>query len=423
MNFLNNEKGVSEVVGALLVFLILVVILGTIQVQEVPKWNKELERQNFDTVSAEFINLKSDLEDVSSQFVPKTSALHMGVKYPERFMLRNPGPAYGTLSTYPLNITVNYTLSDFKGQEFPENKSFQSNGIEYEFNGLSQLPKLVYEHGLMISDFGKANLSNDKAQSLIQNGGIFIPIVNRNSKSFSSIETESLNIEPLLDIIEAYFSDSNNTYHRNISKLNITMETKYPNRWSELLKESVPSNDTNINVSVNGKIIYINLSNNASTGKYLYYPKNVTSTGEAIFSGMIKYSYPPNEGTIIINRGGLPFTNIKPDMLNYPNIRGINITESTTSSSQNRKWDIKAYVDNSSKGQIYADLTAVTENIWMYNVNPDSYNSTTQTATWSNLTIPNTQQHQTIVATFWAKNGDMQYYTQAVFYKTGNKWE
>jgi len=167
MNFLNNEKGVSEVVGALLIFLILVVILGVIQVQEVPKWNKELERQNFDTVSAEFINLKSDLEDVSSQFVPKTSALHMGVKYPERFMLRNPGPAYGTLSTYPLNITVNYTLSNFSGTEITENMSFQSKGIEYELNGLSQLPKIVYEHGIILRDFGKNNSPEDLSQPLL----------------------------------------------------------------------------------------------------------------------------------------------------------------------------------------------------------------------------------------------------------------
>lgn len=70
MNFLNNDKGVSEVIGALLIFLILVVVLGSIQVYEVPKWNKELEMQNFDTVSADFIDMKSDLEDVSSQFVP-----------------------------------------------------------------------------------------------------------------------------------------------------------------------------------------------------------------------------------------------------------------------------------------------------------------------------------------------------------------
>jgi hypothetical protein len=182
--------------------------------------------------------------------------------------------------------------------------------------------------------------------------------------------------------------------------------------------------DPNINVSINitGKKIFINLSKTAPTGKYLYYPIN-TLTGEAIYSGMILYSYPPNQGTIIINRGGLPFTNIEPSMLNYPDIRRISITSNDSPPpSSIEQWDIKAEVYNASESQIHADLTAITENIWEYDVKP-VYNSNTHIAKWSSLVIPNTQQHQTLVATFWANKDEMQYYTQAVFYKSGTGWK
>ncbi|MCZ7362431.1 MAG: hypothetical protein O8C58_03710, partial [Candidatus Methanoperedens sp.] len=65
MKLFDNEKGVSEVVGAMLVLLIMVLFLGTMQAYEVPRWNKELEKQEFDLVYSDFLNFKSNLEDAS----------------------------------------------------------------------------------------------------------------------------------------------------------------------------------------------------------------------------------------------------------------------------------------------------------------------------------------------------------------------
>jgi len=455
MNFLNNDKGISEIIGALLVFLILVVVLGSIQVYEVPKWNKELERQNFDIVTAEFIEMKSDLEDVSSQFVPRTSALHMGVKYPERFMLRNPGPAYGTLSTYPLNITVNITLSDYSGGNITYNETkYTSNGIEYKLNGLSNFPKLVYEHGLIITDFDRANLT-DTTQSLLIGDEIFIPIVNGSSITLSSAQTESLNLKPLEMSV---FNTTNSTtgVEFNITRINITMDTKYNKTWNETF------NDTNVRVE--GNKIKISIPGSISSSrKYFVYPTEVPYQ-DSMYFGMLKFTSNPNalkglkgekgdtgtgsgtgtdgedgancydsigdynnDGTAnsqdcldFIQNSAIfpPFTNIDPSMSNYPNIRGISIIKNTTISSSNPNWDITAMVYNVSKSQIYADLTDVTENIWMFKVNPDSYNS--NVAKWLNLSIPNSQNHETITAIFWARNGTMQYFKQAVFYKKNN---
>lgn len=418
MKFFDDEKAVSEIVGAMMILLIVVLYIGTLQAYEVPKWNKELERQNYDMVSAEFIDMKSDLEDVSSRFIPKTSALHMGVKYPERFMLRNPGPAYGTLSTYPLNITINITLSDPSGVNITYNETkFISSGIEYKLNGLSNFPKLVYEHGLIIKDFGGVGLT-DTSQSILIKGrnDFFIPIMNVSSISLSSVETESLNLNPYEMLI---FNTTNRTtgVEFNIKRINITMETKYNKTWNEIF------NDTRVHVEGNKINISIFVPPSSSK-KYFVYPNTkVIFTGETIYTGLLKYSSQNIGDTYIINQyedggGSLPFTNIKPSMLNYPNIAGIILTKNSTTS----KWDLSATVNNASATEIYADLTAITDNIWMYDVNPTNYNSNTHSASWYNLTIPNNQQHETIVATLWAKNGTMQYYTQAIFYKSGGGW-
>ena len=67
MKFFKDEKAVSEVVGAMMILLILVLYLGIMQTRQVPEWNEELENQQFDTVYDDFVTMRSNLEDVSAK--------------------------------------------------------------------------------------------------------------------------------------------------------------------------------------------------------------------------------------------------------------------------------------------------------------------------------------------------------------------
>lgn len=217
-----NENGVSEVVGAMLILLILVVYLGIIQAYEVPRWNKELEKQEFDRVYSDFLDFRSNLEDVSMKSFPKTSSMHMGVRYPERFMLRNPGQgSYGIITTYPLNISISY--SGIK-------KNFTSMGIVYEMKGLSQFPKLVYENGIVIKDYGYWGFSDDE-NHIITNDSIFVPLL-LGIEPASSIEMKTVNIFP---IPQKYYSSS------SFSSMDLTIETRYPEIWANMSNASRPS--------------------------------------------------------------------------------------------------------------------------------------------------------------------------------------
>ncbi len=232
MSLFDNEDGISEVVGALMVFLILIVYLGTIQAYDVPEWNKDIEKQHFDGVYDDFINLRSDIEDVAIQNVPKKGSIDMGVLYPERFMLQNPGQgAYGSITTYPVNINISYSRAT--GPVLWKN--ITSQGLIYQLNGISNLPKLVYENGIIIKDYQTANISMDDNQSLFTEDNVFIPVISAVSDSSSSIDTKTIEIEP--------FPDTANSRVR-FETINITVETRYPEVWEKLNRGSKPSGST-----------------------------------------------------------------------------------------------------------------------------------------------------------------------------------
>jgi hypothetical protein len=416
MNFQDNEKGVSEVIGALLIFLILVFVLGSIQVYEVPKWNKELEIQQFDKIHNDFLNLRSDIEEVFTTNIPKTSSLSLGVRYPERFLLYNPGiGADGTLTFEPVNVTLIIgSNSSIK---------YTSTRIRYSMNGISNQPKLVYEHGLVINDFGNVQL-NEGDQGLISGNDIFVPILFSQEQSVAGIIPQSFDIMPLSS---NYYGNFYNNYSTgNTTIVNITLETQYPDLWRNLA-----NNIPGVNVTGTGSAGKINIIKNVTA---LMYP---TITSGGIYSGMITTEFPAGfssiQNSINSSQGPPgptgpsgpmgppgpinmpPFTNINISQPYYPYIQGISIT------SNGSNYDINANVYNaSSTSQIHADLTDITTNYTMFDVNPNYYSS--NIAKWYNISIPSPPIHDVIVGTFWVRNNSnsMQFYTQAVFYYPNN---
>ena len=282
MKLRNNENGVSEIVGAMLILLILVVYLGVMQTYELPKWNKELEKQGFDLAYKDFLDLRSDIEDSSISNIPVTSSMHTGVRYPERFMLSNPGQgAYGVINTYPLRITISYNSN---GTNIPP-INYTSLGIVYEMKGISDFPRLVYEHGIIIKEFGSANYSDDE-NHIAKDNGIYIPIL-KGFEPLSSTEVETFNILPITD------SDIINA----TSSINVTFETRYPEIWYNMLNKSIPVgsdityNNTEIRITnIFSPDIFVGFSRNLSL------PNTSSISENNIYSGTIKFA---DDNTIV----------------------------------------------------------------------------------------------------------------------------
>lgn len=270
MKLLNNERGVSEIVGAMFILLILVLYLGVMQTYELPQWNKELEKQGFDLAYKDFLDLRSDIEDSSIKNMPVTSSMHTGVRYPERFMLRNPGQgAYGVINTYPLRINISYNSN---GTDINEN--YTSLGFVYEMKGISEFPRIIYEHGMVIQDF-RSWINSDDVNHLATENGIFIPYLTGLDQLYST-DSETFNILPVTQYL---FTDG-------ISKMNVTLETKYPGVWANMSPVSRPAGSQyNVN---NGEIRITNIS--GFNLRNLSLPITSSLSEGSIFSGMIRFT-------------------------------------------------------------------------------------------------------------------------------------
>jgi hypothetical protein len=358
--------------------------------------------------------LKSDIENVALLETPKSSNIHLGVKYPDRMIFSNPGPGVaGMLTTDDdMTIRIDYTVNVSR---IPKHyKTYNSSRIIYEAYGTINSPKLVYEHGILIRDWGTANITTDE-QSLIVEDNIYIPVVNGSSSSTSSMETESLDIKPY----------TQTSIHPKIKYVNITMDTNYPDIWRELLKD-VNTSYTTAYVSTNKIII------NSSVTQHIVFPTGQPTT-EALYAGMITF------GTSIVPEEVPPgYTNIDPTKPNWPCIMNISI-EAVKKNGDNKITHsiINATVKNvTSLYDIHADLSDLTKNPLQYDVQPDSSspNSTTEDSWYLpnenevgwDVVHPEYNTSDVVAVTFWVVNteNNMQFYTTRVFVpKNNNKWE
>ena len=272
-NFRSDTEAASEVIGVVLIIAISVTMLTIFQASVVPYWNKQVEAAELKVTHDDMMFLPSYIEDVAIHETPKTCTVQLGAQYPDRMIFRNPGPgAFGTLTVEeaPAPITVRYNDST------NHTEPYNSTRITYEMSGTINSPKLVYEHGVIITDWGTVNLTTDN-QTLIVNDNIYIPIVHGSSSSKSAIGTESIAIEPYeyLDTLG------------DIENVTVTLDTDYPEVWWGLLGDYIDQGM--VSISNQTKKIYI-----TTDVRYLKLP-NQTASGP-LHAGMISCSVEDPDG-------------------------------------------------------------------------------------------------------------------------------
>ena len=292
-----EERGVSVVIGAMLMFLIVAAMWGTIQAYHVPNWNTDVEYEHLNVVHDDMITFKSDVEDVALSGAPKTSDIRMGVRYPNRMFLANPGAGVaGALTSDNVAISIEYTIEG----DPTITQSYESNRILYEVQGTIDSPKLVYEHGVIIRDYGNASATTDE-QSLIVGDEIYIPVLTGNLTASSSMETESIAIKPL--------SQSNTVTGTNWAR--ITLYTSYPEVWEQLLAGTSTANTT---VQVDLGQSQIVITSNAT--EQISFPTGEV-TADALYAGMIKFSTTSASESAFIIGGGTGLNTLDKNSVSY----------------------------------------------------------------------------------------------------------
>jgi len=185
LNFDSDERGVSEVIGAILVFGILVVLLGIIQTQAIPAANQQAEFNHNQEVQSDLVGFNEATSDVASEGEPKSIKIQMGTSYPTRLFFVNPPQPRGeirmagdeSVSIYNVNATDKNTRKYIGGSM----EDLSTRRLEYDptYNEYQNAPVTVLEYGAVYRDFEDATIIDDESE-LVRGNTISLTLLNGN---------------------------------------------------------------------------------------------------------------------------------------------------------------------------------------------------------------------------------------------------
>ena len=179
LNFNSDERGVSEVIGAILVFGILVTLLGIIQTQAIPAANEQVEFNHNQEVQSDLTQLQESVSQVVRDGDRQSVSVSLGTTYPTRLFFFNPPNPSGAIRSTDAQtaeiVAQGGNLESPEGQvnERIQNPSAPGNPFELSF----ELRSLVYEPNYneyrnppsVVSEYGIMYLSSRDSPVVIEN--------------------------------------------------------------------------------------------------------------------------------------------------------------------------------------------------------------------------------------------------------------
>ena len=164
--FRDDKRGVSALVGAVLLLGILVIALASYQAIIVPQQNAQTEFDHNQQVEDEMVEFRNALLEARLDNRERAPSVKLGTRYQSRTLAVNPPPATGTLQSTGQNnnnISVNGTSADEDPIDFnlTGNQFFEYTPSYSEYRDAGTIR---YENTLVYHDFGSDNvtLSNQR---------------------------------------------------------------------------------------------------------------------------------------------------------------------------------------------------------------------------------------------------------------------
>ena len=236
----SDDRGVSEVVGAILVFGLLVTLLGIIQAQAVPAQNQEVEFNHNQEVQGDLIRFQQTTSDVAADGNERSVAFKSGTGYPSRLLFFNPPRVQGTVETSEqaevtlgnveaTNAEVNNYFQDSNNGPGANELTLDTRRLQYrvDYNELPSEPVSRYEYGLLYNYF------EDEDEVIVQNNGNVIDgtTINlrflRGDYSETSSSEQSLSVQP----VSAPARSVRITGESPGNPVEITLPTDNPDMW------------------------------------------------------------------------------------------------------------------------------------------------------------------------------------------------
>lgn len=204
--FLADRRGVSELLGAVLVFALLIILLVLAQVSLVPALNQQVEYEHSQRVSDDVGDFETDLFRVASTGAPASTNFELGVTYPNRPLLLNPAPVQGNLRTIDGgNVVLSGVTSDNPETDDywtgVDDRSYATRTLEYSapYNEYRNPGTIRYENGVRYRQF--PNLGDrilvDSAKAPLVEGNRITLVTVEGDLQESGQRAESLPISPV----------------------------------------------------------------------------------------------------------------------------------------------------------------------------------------------------------------------------------
>ncbi|MBX0323975.1 hypothetical protein EGH21_13130 [Halomicroarcula sp. F13] len=152
-----DDRAVSEVVGAILLFGLLMSLLVLIQVNAVPAQNQQVEFEHNQRVQQDMLALDGALLQTGTENVPASASVELAARYPSRFFLVNPGVGSGTIeTTAPGTVTVSNAHAPSAPTYWDgDDRTFETRLVRYRpnYREYRNAPATVYEHNTLVNTF------------------------------------------------------------------------------------------------------------------------------------------------------------------------------------------------------------------------------------------------------------------------------
>lgn len=350
MSFLSNERGVSEVLGAILVFALVLSVLVIIQVAGVPAANQQIEFEHNARVQEDFQAFDQNVDRAAALGAESSVAVETGVRYPPRLFLINPGPAAGTLTTSEETDVTFRHVSSIN----PETNDFFNGTVTYEkdtttltyrpsYNEYGTAPSTNYEHGVIYNSDPDGKTAVVANGNLIDGNRISLTLV-QGALSESSTKSVTLGADPVSAPSQTVsIRASPNSNPNDVLELELYTGLS-EDTWREILDgeftpdgyvDDIECPDQSDSTQPCGRLVISLLGTDPSNGNRVAYDVRLAKVGVGSDYTAAETSYLTKPSLVDpeINLGGTSLTVQVRDEFNNP-VSGVPVTFSTTSTGE-----------------------------------------------------------------------------------------
>ncbi|ELY89619.1 Ig-like domain-containing protein [Natrinema altunense] len=159
-----SERAVSPVIGALLMFALLLALLAILQTTAIPAVNEGLEFQHNERVRTDVGAVDGAVDRVAATGNGETVSIEAGLRYPPRLFFVNPPPAAGTVrTTAPAGVEIaNASAAGETGDYWNGTpRTFETRSLEYvpDYNEYGDAPVTVAEPWVVYDRFDETTVA------------------------------------------------------------------------------------------------------------------------------------------------------------------------------------------------------------------------------------------------------------------------